>query len=461
MPQAADRADAPDPHTRPAGPRFAGSDRRQPLRQALQQAGQYGPGQTAGRFYPMACVSLEVTQRCNLDCRLCYLSDRAELAHDVPLRVLFDRIRMVRSHYGPGTPVQISGGDPTLRSAEDLEAICREIRGRGLRSCLMTNGIRASRALLARLAAAGLDDVAFHVDLTQDRKGYDTEVSLNPVRAKYIRRAEGLGLRVLFNTTVFDGNLHELPVLARFFRDHAATVALASFQMQADTGRGVLRDRAAAVTPAALRSALAEGMGCALDFDSAAIGHEACSRYASVLVAGRSAVSALADRRLLHDLFAGLETVERPVEPHLELRATLRRLLPRRPLLTLRLAWHCLALFWRLRRGLPAARFRPARLSLLVHDFMDATDLDAERCRACVFMVMTAEGPLSMCVHNAARDRHLFAPARVETAAGRRWWDAASGRLATARPEVDPAALPLPRKRLKGRLRAAAGDDGR
>ncbi|MFY2824437.1 hypothetical protein [Ruegeria sp. MALMAid1280] len=69
-----------------------------------------------------------------------------------------------------------------------------------MRSCLMTNGIRASRALLTRLAAAGLDDVAFHVDMTQDRNGF---LELNTVRRAYIRRARGLGLRILFNTTVY------------------------------------------------------------------------------------------------------------------------------------------------------------------------------------------------------------------------------------------------------------------
>ncbi|MCP4380912.1 MAG: radical SAM protein, partial [Hyphomicrobiales bacterium] len=174
---------------------------RHPLRSALKACGQDRPGQTAGRFYPIACVALEVTQRCNLDCTLCYLSDRAEMAFDVPLSVLYRRIDMIRERYGRGTSVQITGGDPTLRTVEDLRAICGYIRKSDLRSCLMTNGIRAKRPMLQALAAAGLDDVAFHVDLTQERAGYLDEKALNTLRREYIRRCEGLGLRVLFNTT--------------------------------------------------------------------------------------------------------------------------------------------------------------------------------------------------------------------------------------------------------------------
>ena len=64
----------------------------------------------------------------------------------------------------------------------------------GMRASLFTNGIRATRALLAALCEAGLTDVAFHVDLTQQRKGYGSEVELNAVREQYIERARGLPL---------------------------------------------------------------------------------------------------------------------------------------------------------------------------------------------------------------------------------------------------------------------------
>ncbi|MGR3344393.1 MAG: radical SAM protein [Paracoccaceae bacterium] len=442
------------PFMESAGRTFNGSDQRAPLRTALQRWGQAGPGQTAGRFYPIACVALEITQRCNLDCTLCYLSHMAEMTHDVPLDVLYARIDMIESHYGPGTSIQITGGEPTLRNANDLEMLCRYVRSRGMRSCLMTNGIKATRELLKRLREAGLDDVAFHVDLTQERRGFSTETSLNSVRLEYIERAKGLGLRVLFNTTVFDGNCDELGALAMFFRDHADDITLASFQLQADTGRGVLRQRQDALTVDSLMAALETGIGASLDFDTAAVGHAECTRYCSLLVAGDRAVSALGNRALFEDILAALADTEQHIGAYLDVRNAARQVALRRPLLALRVLRHGLWLIWCLRGGLWSSKGKVHRMAVMIHSFMDAEQLERDRCETCVFMVATNDGPLSMCVHNARRDHHIFAPVKISAKNGDSWWDAATGKKTSAPGQHSFGEIPF--KLLKGRMRAEA-----
>ncbi len=431
-----------------------GCDQRQPLRQALVDCGQFSARQTAGRFYPIACVALEVTQRCNLDCSLCYLSDHAEMAHDLPLDVVLRRVDMVQRHYGPKTSIQITGGDPTLCAPEHLEAICRYIRERGMRSCLMTNGIRATGDLLGRLADAGLDDVAFHVDLTQDRRGFATEVSLNSVRQDYIRRARAAGLRVLFNTTVFDGNLHEVPEIARFFRKNASRITLASFQMQADTGRGRLRDHSENLTPEGVAALLEEGIGARINLGAAAVGHTSCTQFGVVLVAGDCAVNALDNPDLFADVLAQMEKHEIRAGATMKVAATLGKLLPRRPILALRLASHLGLLLWRLRRGLWSSKGRVHRMSIMIHNFMDAEKLERDRCESCVLMVASEDGPISMCVHNARRDAHIFAPTRIETQNARKWWSARTGRVTDVPDTNLPDEVPL--KRMKGRQREGA-----
>ncbi|WP_109313611.1 radical SAM protein [Ruegeria sp. AU67] len=437
---------------KPAGRKFTGTDRRAPLRGGLERCGEYGAGQTAGRFYPIACVALEVTQRCNLDCTLCYLSDRAEMTYDPPLSVLFARLATIHSHYGPGVSVQLTGGDPTLRKVEDLEALCREIRRLGMRSCLMTNGIRASRAFLTRLAAAGLDDVAFHVDMTQERKGFNSETELNVVRRAYVRHTRGLGLRVLFNTTVFGGNIAELSALARFMRDRPE-VAFVSFQMQADTGRGVLRERPDAITQDSVMRAVEVGYETPLHFDTAAVGHAKCNRYASVVTAGGRAVSVLSAKRLTQKVIAALSRADQSTDGHIDTRDSVRRMARRNPFLALQAGLHLLKCVLRLGRGLLRGPVR--RQSVFIHNFMAADALEDDRCASCVFMVATANGPLSMCVHNAQRDMHLAAPDRVDRSSGPRWWNAAVPHL-SAGPDLpdlsDPGLAPL--KRLKGQMRA-------
>ena len=437
-----------DPAFSAGGRTFEGTDQKAPLRNGLIAAGQFDDLQTAGRFYPMVCVSLEITQRCNLDCTLCYLSDRAELAHDIPLPILFTRIAMIAQHYGPGTPVQISGGDPTLRSIEDLEAICIEIRRLGLRSCLMTNGIRATRDMLKRLARAGLDDVAFHVDLTEERKGYPTEESLNTVRRDYIDRAKGLGLRILFNTTVFDGNIDELPLVARFFRDHAADVTLASFQMGADTGRGVSNHHANAMSRDIVSAALSEGFETDLR-DTLAIGHRDCNKYDILLVAGKRAVSATGDTSFLRQLIPALE------DPNVERNAPVMwRMIRQKPGVVLKGLFKGFGLLWQIRTGLIASWGRVHRMSVVIHSFMDAEQLDVGRCAACVFMTMTSDGPISMCAFNAKRDALIFKPVPVQKGQSTEWWSAATGEVTKLPDQTEPSSVPF--KLLKGRQRALA-----
>jgi len=257
--------------------------RRERLRQRLVEVGQWGSNQVAGRRWPIGCVSLEITQRCNLDCTLCYLSEHSEAVQDISLEEIFRRIDLIHRHYGKDTDVQVSGGDPTLRKRAELVSIVRRITELSMRASLFTNGILATRDLLEDLCAVGLSDVAFHVDMTQQRKGYRSEADLNSVREKYISRARGLPLAVFFNTTIYARNFAEIPQLVRFFRAHTDIVSLISFQLQADTGRGILRERAPIIHQQSVIEKIQEGAGIPLSFDTLAAGHPRCNRYAMAL----------------------------------------------------------------------------------------------------------------------------------------------------------------------------------
>ncbi len=416
-------------------------------RQSMERTGQWHSRQAMGRRWAIGCVALEITQRCNLDCTLCYLSDTSEAVRDLPLDEVFRRIDMIRERYGADTDVQVTGGDPTLRRRDELVAIIRRIHDRGMRPALFTNGIRATRDLLSELCGAGLVDVAFHVDLSQGRRGYATEAALNAVRAEYIERARGLRLSVLFNTTVFDGNFDQIAGVAAFFVANAAAVRLASFQLQADTGRGTAGGAAAPISIATVSDRLRQGAGAPIALDMP-VGHSGCNRYTMTLVAnGR-----------LHDLFADPAVVatllnttagtqfdrRRPVRAVAALVAALLR----RPGAIARLLPWAARLAWAMRRDLWAARGRAHKLSFFVHDFMDAGCLDCQRIEACVFTVATGDGPVSMCLHNAKRDVFILQPTRTDGG----WWDPLTGRISQ---EQASGAVRHGPKTLKGRLRAA------
>ncbi len=263
-----------------------------------------GPQQILGRALPIGCVAVEITQRCNLDCTLCYLSEHSAHVADIPLEEVFRRLDAVRAEYGPYTNVQITGGDPTLRKHDELIEIVAYARRLKLFPALFTNGIAASRKLLEALATAGLCDVAFHVDTTQQRAGYASELALNSVREAYLERTRGLGLMVIFNTTVHAGNVDELPALIRFFVAHAGAIGLASFQLQAETGRGVWGARGTAVSLAGVRGHIETVAGRSLPWDAIRIGHPHCHSYLPTAVIGDSIVPLAEDANLVGDFVA-------------------------------------------------------------------------------------------------------------------------------------------------------------
>ena len=417
-------------------------------RNRMQGKGLWNDAQHLGRRFAIGCVALEVTQRCNLDCSLCYLSESSEALQDVPLEELFRRIDMIRAAYGPGTDVQVTGGEPTLRRRDELLAVVRRVREAGMRPALFTNGILAGRGLLEDLCAAGLVDVAFHVDMTQGRKGYACESELNAVRAEYLARVHGLPLAVYFNTTLFHGNVHELAGLVRFFVSRADAIRLASFQLQADTGRGVEQGRPASLTPQAVAAGIGLAAGTPLRFDAFDIGHPSCNRYAMALVANGRVHDLLDDPALARRVLAATAGVAfARSNGRAALAALLRGLIHRPGVLATGLPW-LMRKLWHMRRDLLAARARVHKLSFFIHNFMHADNLDPDRIEACSFMVATGSGPVSMCSHNARRDDYLLAPVRLARIG---WWDPASGRLSDS--PLPPAPVRLTRKTARGKAR--------
>lgn len=424
-------------------------------RERMQRAGQWAPWQMLGRRMAIGCVALEITQRCNLDCAYCYLSESSEALKDIPIDEVLRRVDLILAHYGPNTDVQVTGGDPTLRNRGELVQIVRYIKTTGLRSSLFTNGIRATRELLTELCAAGLEDVAFHVDLTQGRAGYDSELALNGLRQEYIDRARGLPLSVMFNTTVYPGNFEQVPDIVRFFVTQAAVVRLASFQVGADVGRGVDRARVS-VTANKVTAAIARGAGTELSFGAASAGHADCNRYAiGLIVNGR-----------MHDFFRDAGFVQEVLAASAEVnidRANRRRLahtiasyLARHP----GHAWGVLKrvakLVWNIRHDILSRPLQIGKLSFFVHNFMDASTLDRARCEACSFMVMTPEGPLSMCVHNAKRDDYLLQPAKVARGQKMLFFNPVSGQLQDELPRR--LAVQLTRRNARGRAKITPTD---
>ena len=435
----------------PSAAELAHKKRRRAERLAATAPALQRPNQILGRRSTIGCVAVEVTQRCNLDCTLCYLSEYSEAVPDPPMAELREKLDRIKDLYGVHTNVQLTGGDPTLRAHAELVEIVRYAAKIGLYPALFTNGIRASRELLRELADVGLVDLALHVDLTQQRKGYTSEVALNEVREKYLERAHGLGLALIFNTTVFAGNVHEVPDIVRFCVKNAGELGMASFQLQADTGRGILHKRDEAITKQRLQKLIEEGCaGVKLSWESVLFGHPDCHNVAYSVVSGGKVIDLFDDERVLAQWLAdfGTLTLDRTqaVRSALKVVGYMLREHPE---------WLRIGGRWagsKLLAALPPAilqalreRRRPqvAKLSFFMQNFMDADNLVKERIENCSFHIATRQGSISMCLHNARRDDYIIPPNLVR---GRDLFPkrppiatALSGSVSTDREESAPA----------------------
>ncbi len=111
---------------------------------------------------------LEITQRCNLRCPVCFADAAHQPPPDPDMATIESWYRMLLASSGPCN-VQLSGGDPTVR--RDLPDIIRLGRELGFGFIQVnTNGLRLAEdpAYAATLRAAGLRSVFLQFDGTED-----------------------------------------------------------------------------------------------------------------------------------------------------------------------------------------------------------------------------------------------------------------------------------------------------
>lgn len=391
----------------------SGNDSLQYARKRIKKAGYWSSNQQMGSRWPVGCVALEITQRCNLDCTICYLSKKSKVVKDLPLEEVFRRIELIYKHYGKNTDVQITGGEPTLRKKDELLAIVNHVSLLGMRPTLMTNGIEVTRSLLKELIEAGLVDIAFHVDMTQKRNGYTTEVELNEIRQKYIERAKELPLSVIFTVTVFNENFNEIPAIICFAKKNIDVVRAVSFQIQAATGRGVESKKDHTITPATVLEQIEKGAGTRINFNASLAGHPACSRYGKCLEAKENLYDFYDDTAFIGHMQSATAHLEwnrsypmKAVKNFLGWFVRIPKHIPAG------INWAGQKL-WQIKKDLIASKGRIRSISFIVHNFMDDCALEHDRIHACAFKIITRDGPLSMCIHNAQRDSYIFQPAEV------------------------------------------------
>lgn len=242
------------------------------------------------------CVLLEVTQRCDLGCPVCFADAGGQ--GDDPDMDTVARWYDVLCRDAKGANIQLSGGEPTIR--DDLSEIIRLGREKGFTFFqLNTNGLRLAREpeYVRRLKRAGLSCVFLQFDGVTD--GVYEILRGRPLLEEKIKAVEnckmaGLGV-VLVPVVAPEINLDQVGAIIDFALERLPYVRGIHFQPMTYFGRYDIGDRGRLTLPRLMRQIEAQTNGrirCAV-FSGGTAEHSHCSFSGNFLLKEDGAVQAL------------------------------------------------------------------------------------------------------------------------------------------------------------------------
>ena len=248
------------------------------------------------------CVLLELTNRCNLRCPVCFASAGDAAPQDLTLEEIGRQYDLLMQRGGPFN-IQLSGGEPTLR--DDLPEIVALGREKGFSFFqLNTNGLRLGQedGYAQHLAQAGVSTVFLQFD------GLDDEIyqalrgtALYEKKCRAIAACEKANLPVVLVPTIVPGiNDQALGQIIRFGLEHAPHVRGVHMQPVSYFGRWDLHTPPRHLTiPGVLRRIETQTQGKlkAADFGGGGAESPYCSFHASYLHREDGSWKALPRRR--------------------------------------------------------------------------------------------------------------------------------------------------------------------
>jgi uncharacterized radical SAM superfamily Fe-S cluster-containing enzyme len=178
-------------------------------------------------------AALMVTSRCNLNCPVCFTRDTQEPLHEPSLDQLGHILRFYRHTSGKPFPLEICGGEPTVR--DDLSDILMMARKMGFDHIQVnTNGIRLAQdaELGVRLKAAGATVIYLGFDGADDAPYLSTTGrKLFAVKQRAVENCARAGLAVvLVPVLVPDLNIDHIGRIVQMAKNWMPSVKGVFFQ---------------------------------------------------------------------------------------------------------------------------------------------------------------------------------------------------------------------------------------
>ena len=358
---------------------------------------------------PAGLAILEVTERCNLTCPMCYAySSPSE--RDYSLEEIETRLDQLIAVEGKGISLQISGGEPSVR--KDLDKIAAMVKRKGFGQLeMVSNGIRLAREpeFAEKLVEWGFTSVYLQFDSTRPEDIFKLRgEDMWDVRVKAIAALERVKLPSTLAVALYDGlNSDQISAIIHFAWQHPDTVCAIAFQAATPFGRFEVNkdevDGDVAPAPRKLRmpeilQLIEEQTGIAEDlFFPVGEGSPLCNTF-SLLKYTKEGYKPIAPNFTLQEFM----DVMGP-RPNMTLRMLTRgraAILPQivsnigGSLKLMKTLWPHIGTdpsFWTSRKT----------LTLFVKPFMDESDIDMSRIERCCFHNASPRGVMSFCALNA------------------------------------------------------------
>jgi uncharacterized radical SAM superfamily Fe-S cluster-containing enzyme len=197
-----------------------------------------------------ALGNIDLTNRCNLRCPICFASaDAAGYVYEPTYEQVLEMLGTYRAmRPSPARAVQFSGGEPTLHPR--FLDILRAAKQSGFSHLqIATNGLRLAREpdFAKRCEEAGLHDIYLQFDgLTDDVYKKTRGQALMAEKMKAIEAVMATDMKIVLVPTIVRGlNDHQVGDIVRFALERIETIAGISFQPVAFTGRISTEERMA------------------------------------------------------------------------------------------------------------------------------------------------------------------------------------------------------------------------
>ncbi|MCM1565484.1 MAG: radical SAM protein [Dehalobacter sp.] len=200
-------------------------------------------GLCASHLRHCTLAEIEVTERCNLRCPVCFMAAEAAKGvtqNDFDLQMIEDKYKAILKQSGPQTSIQLTGGEPTI--CKNLPEIVRMGRRIGFDYIeVNTNGVVIAQNpdYIINLAEAGISGIYMQFDgLTGEVYEQIRGENLLYIKLQAIENCRKAGVQVVLAMTVIEGiNQNQMGDVLNFALQNRDVIAGLAYQPAFGSGR--------------------------------------------------------------------------------------------------------------------------------------------------------------------------------------------------------------------------------